>query len=591
MPWRRRSRQRALGDERPRGHVAALRHGHGGAAGQRGRAETFIELDVPLLPSDRLGYLALLFGADALGRAAASTPSTRRRGTSPPAWPTGSASASTATSCRASPSRSRASEVRRGTPHRRRASRPLPDDPDDPLPAPVPLVRRGLAPASPPRERRVHGPFAQAQARRLADAISAGQDLGLRRPHRSPRRTAPDKQRRPLAAVQGPLPRSRQGPHRWGVPAYNGGLFSADPAVNPVGDLIDGLDFTNAAFGPALTALVLDRTPDGAVGPIDFRSLSVREFGTIYEGLLESELSSPSRTWRSTATALPARRVRTTTSRSQGRRRLPPQRERAAQGTGSYFTKPFAVDHLLDRALEPTLDEHLEARHGSCSSRARGRRRRSAVRLPRRRHLDGIGPLPDGRRRPHRSARSAASSPSTPCGRRRPNSTCCTQPGRKAMGDRRSRRSRAPRCSAASSLAAASTASTSTPSASSSPASACGSTPSCRGLPLSFLDHNLISGDSLTGIGTLEEALAVLEQGSRPKGSFQAGMFDDPLRDALEHAKGAARAAREDSSTPPPRTSKSHAQPTNEEVRAAIEPVTAFFDLTVAVRLGPREAR
>ena len=27
------------------------------------------------------------------------------------------------------------------------------------------------------------------------------------------------------------------------------------------------------------------------MGPVDFRSLGVREFGTIYEGLLESELS------------------------------------------------------------------------------------------------------------------------------------------------------------------------------------------------------------------------------------------------------------------------------------------------------------
>ena len=31
-------------------------------------------------------------------------------------------------------------------------------------------------------------------------------------------------------------------------------------------------------------------------GPADFRSLSVREFGTIYEGLLESELTTTHRT-------------------------------------------------------------------------------------------------------------------------------------------------------------------------------------------------------------------------------------------------------------------------------------------------------
>jgi len=47
----------------------------------------------------------------------------------------------------------------------------------------------------------------------------------------------------------------------------------------------------NAEFGPALTALIVDKSPDGVIGPLDFRFLSVREFGTIYEGLLESELS------------------------------------------------------------------------------------------------------------------------------------------------------------------------------------------------------------------------------------------------------------------------------------------------------------
>lgn len=38
-----------------------------------------------------------------------------------------------------------------------------------------------------------------------------------------------------------------------------------------------------------MTGLLVDTTPEG-LGPVDFRSLSVREFGTIYEGLLESGL-------------------------------------------------------------------------------------------------------------------------------------------------------------------------------------------------------------------------------------------------------------------------------------------------------------
>ena len=76
----------------------------------------------------------------------------------------------------------------------------------------------------------------------------------------------------------------------WGVPAYNGGLFSSDPEVSPSGAAIADIELTNAEFGPALAAVLVDHGPEGE-GPVDFRSLSVREFGTIYEGLLESKLS------------------------------------------------------------------------------------------------------------------------------------------------------------------------------------------------------------------------------------------------------------------------------------------------------------
>jgi hypothetical protein len=37
-----------------------------GAAGQRGRTETFVEFNLPLLPSERAGYLHVLFSAKAL---------------------------------------------------------------------------------------------------------------------------------------------------------------------------------------------------------------------------------------------------------------------------------------------------------------------------------------------------------------------------------------------------------------------------------------------------------------------------------------------------------------------------------------------
>lgn len=75
------------------------------------------------------------------------------------------------------------------------------------------------------------------------------------------------------------------------VPAYDGGLFSSDPSSNPSGAALTTLRLNDVEFGPALKALLVDTGEDGTQGPVDFRSLSVREFGTIYEGLLESDLS------------------------------------------------------------------------------------------------------------------------------------------------------------------------------------------------------------------------------------------------------------------------------------------------------------
>ena len=81
-----------------------------------------------------------------------------------------------------------------------------------------------------------------------------------------------------------------EGNSGWGVPAYNGGLFTDDPEVSKPGAALTALELTDAEFAPALAGLLIDEGPEGE-GPVDFRSLSVREFGTIYEGLLESRLA------------------------------------------------------------------------------------------------------------------------------------------------------------------------------------------------------------------------------------------------------------------------------------------------------------
>jgi len=80
------------------------------------------------------------------------------------------------------------------------------------------------------------------------------------------------------------------GHREWGIPEYNGGLFSEEKNISAIGAELATLSVPNELFGPILMNLLVDETLEG-FGPVDFRSLGVREFGTIYEGLLENELS------------------------------------------------------------------------------------------------------------------------------------------------------------------------------------------------------------------------------------------------------------------------------------------------------------
>jgi hypothetical protein len=140
------------------------------------------------------------------------------------------------------------------------------------------------------------------------------------------------------------------------VPAYNGGLFSDDPAISETGALLSTIRLTNSEFGPALSYILIDDGPEG-VGAVDFRSLGVREFGTIYEGLLESELSLADQDLiiDKNGNYGPARDASPEILAGDV---YIHNKSGARKSTGSYFTKAFAVDHLLDHSLEPALTEH-----------------------------------------------------------------------------------------------------------------------------------------------------------------------------------------------------------------------------------------
>ena len=155
-----------------------------------------------------------------------------------------------------------------------------------------------------------------------------------------------------------------EGNPEWGIPAYDGGLFSNDEVVSKAGAELAKITLTNECFETALRNLIVLETTEGVPGPVDFRSLGVREFGTIYEGLLESEL----------AIATSDLIIKETKGQTEsvyvpaGEGEVPDilagevylhNRSGARKSTGSYYTKPFAVDHLLNGSLEPALTEHF----------------------------------------------------------------------------------------------------------------------------------------------------------------------------------------------------------------------------------------
>ena len=150
-----------------------------------------------------------------------------------------------------------------------------------------------------------------------------------------------------------------RGNKEWGVPAYDGTMFSSDQNVSKAGALLSSITLPNSAFEEALRGLLLTDAEDTLYAPVDFRALSVREFGTIYEGLLESELSLAEQnlTIDQKGTYLPADEADPVFVNA-GEVYLH-DRSGARKSSGSYYTPDFAVEHLLDGALEPALDEHL----------------------------------------------------------------------------------------------------------------------------------------------------------------------------------------------------------------------------------------
>ncbi len=141
------------------------------------------------------------------------------------------------------------------------------------------------------------------------------------------------------------------------VPPYNGGLF--DPQKHP---FLEQFEVPDKFFVPALDKLSRDYSEDPPK-MINYRDLSVRQLGSIYEGLLEFKL-------KVAETHLGVKKVKgkevyypvddeSKAKVKKGDVYLTNDKsERKA--TGSYYTPDYIVQYMVKNTLEPLIQEKLK---------------------------------------------------------------------------------------------------------------------------------------------------------------------------------------------------------------------------------------
>ena len=145
------------------------------------------------------------------------------------------------------------------------------------------------------------------------------------------------------------------------VPAYNGALFSANAL--PGAALLESATMSNDIFGQVLASL--GRDPETGMG-VDYSSLEVGHLGHLYEGLLSLHVAVAD-----TDLALYP------TGEKKSLRYEPAKKSADVEvvsgelfwqthtggrkAGGVYYTPDLLVDHLVKRAVLPTLEQHLAA--------------------------------------------------------------------------------------------------------------------------------------------------------------------------------------------------------------------------------------
>jgi len=116
-----------------------------------------------------------------------------------------------------------------------------------------------------------------------------------------------------------------------GLPPYNGGLF--DPEKTP---LLSRIRLGDAVMATVIDALSFESTPDGRKY-INYRDLSVQQLGSIYERLLEYEVT-----------------------RDGGEINIRPN-VFARKGSGSYYTPDDLVRLIIRETVDPLVTARMEA--------------------------------------------------------------------------------------------------------------------------------------------------------------------------------------------------------------------------------------
>jgi hypothetical protein len=165
------------------------------------------------------------------------------------------------------------------------------------------------------------------------------------------------------------------------VPVYNGGLFLSEPEEKDDSPEADAARFLNATKVPDrflaraidLLSRDLDRKRQDLVF-IDFKSLGVRQLGSIYEGLLEFKLRIADR--KLAIVKEKGREVYEDFSKLDEKSRERAERQgrikkkgeiylendkHERKATGSYYTPDHIVKYIVEHAVGPVLKEKFEA--------------------------------------------------------------------------------------------------------------------------------------------------------------------------------------------------------------------------------------